>query len=195
MSGWTKGWRSLSKRNSKNERRPRDFYPTPESAVLPLLPWLNEGTKFAEPCAGECDLIHHLEKHGHECRWASDIEPRSERNYDAQIDAFDLKSDYIEDSDYIITNPPWDRKILHPMIEHFRKLRPTWLLLDADWMHTKQARPYLQYCSMIVSVGRVKWIPDSPHVGFDNAAWYLFNHQENWLDGCRFINVDLETIK
>jgi len=27
---------------------------------------------------------------------------------------------------------------------------------------------------MIVSVGRVKWIPDSKHTGKDNVCWYLF---------------------
>ena len=42
-------------------------------------------------------------------------------------------------ADMIITNPPWDTKILHPMIEHFRSQNTTWLLFDADWMHTKQS--------------------------------------------------------
>ena len=42
-------------------------------------------------------------------------------------------------------------------------------------MHTKQSRDYLQFCRKIVSVGRVKWIPDSKHTGKDNCAWYLFD--------------------
>jgi len=45
---------------------------------------------------------------------------------------------------------------------------------DADWAHTAQAAPYLAYCARIVSVGRVKWIPDSKMQGKDNAEWYLF---------------------
>jgi hypothetical protein len=53
-------------------------------------------------------------------------------------------------------------------------MRPTWLLFDADWMHTKQAATHLQYCQRIVSVGRLKWIPDTPHKGKDSCAWYLF---------------------
>jgi hypothetical protein len=40
-----------------------------------------------------------------------------------------------------ITNPPWDRKILHRLIERFSAVGPTWLLFDADWMHTKQSAP------------------------------------------------------
>lgn len=27
----------------------------------------------------------------------------------------------------------------------------------------------------IVSVGRVKWIEDSPHTGKDDCAWYMFD--------------------
>jgi hypothetical protein len=76
---------------------------------------------------------------------------------------------------HIITNPPWDRKILHPMITLFSALRPTWLLFDADWMHTKQSTEFQPYLRKIVSVGRVKWIPDSKMTGKDNCAWYLFD--------------------
>jgi len=90
-------------------------------------------------------------------------------------DAFNIES-AAEDVDLFVTNPPWDRKILHRLIVHLIEIRPTWLLFDADWMHTKQAAPYLRYCRKIVSVGRVKWFPDSPHTGKDNCAWYLFDY-------------------
>jgi hypothetical protein len=53
-------------------------------------------------------------------------------------------------------------------------MRPTWLLFDADWVHTKQAAPYLSRLRKIVAIGRVKCIPDSPHTGKDNCAWHLF---------------------
>ena len=79
-------------------------------------------------------------------------------------------------SDYIITNPPWNRKILHPMIDHFSDLRPTWLLFDSDWMHTKQSIPYLKMLKKVVSIGRVKWIEGSTSVGKDNCCWYLFEN-------------------
>ena len=29
-----------------------------------------------------------------------------------------------------ITNPPWDRKVLHPLIVHLSDQAPTWLLFD-----------------------------------------------------------------
>jgi hypothetical protein len=55
---------------------------------------------------------------------------------------------------------------------------PTWLLIDADWVHTKQAIPYLPRLKTIVSVGRVRWIPGSPYDGKDNCAWHLFDRPQ-----------------
>jgi hypothetical protein len=81
-------------------------------------------------------------------------------------------------ADYVLSNPPWDRKILHPAIEHFRKLAPSWMLFDGDWAHTAQAKPYLPFCRKIVSIGRVKWIEGSKHTGKDNACFYLFEATE-----------------
>lgn len=167
-------------KRSDFERVPRDFYPTPKKAVVPLLPHIEKGATFAEPCCGTGDLVFHLIYEGYNCVWASDIENRLEEGdgYVEEMDALGLEEFHlssIENTDYIITNPPWERSVLHPMIEHFSDLRPTWLLFDADWMHTKQAIPYLPRLRSIVSVGRVKWIPDSKTQGKDNCAWYLFD--------------------
>jgi hypothetical protein len=80
-----------------------------------------------------------------------------------------------DEPDFYITNPPWDRKILHPIIELLSSLSPTWLLFDADWPHTQQSTPYMESLVKIVSIGRVKWIPDSKMTGKDNCCWYLFD--------------------
>ena len=62
------------------------------------------------------------------------------------------------------------------MIEHFMQIAPAiWSLHDADWSHTHQAAPFLDMCSDIVSVGRMRWIPGSPHTGKDNVSWYRFD--------------------
>ena len=159
-------------KRSDFERIPRDFYPTPYKAVIPLLPHLGDEFTFAEPCAGDGRLIEHLEKHGGICRYAHDIEPMHQR-----VEQHDALEHGYTQCDYIITNPPWNRKILHPMIEHFVDQRPTWLLFDSDWMHTKQSIPYLKYLSKIVSIGRVKWIEGSSSVGKDNCCWYLFEQK------------------
>lgn len=161
-------------KRSDFERNPRDFYVTPYEAVRPLKLHIEKGSTFIEPCAGDGALINHLEKYEDlKCDYACDIEPQ--RKDILKQDALDIELCY---ADYIITNPPWSRNILHPMIDHFRKLAPTWLIFDADWMFTKQAAPYLPYCQKIVSVGRVKWFPDSDNTGKENAAWYLFLDHE-----------------
>ena len=158
-------------KRSSFERRPMDFYATPEAAVLPLLPYLPRQTRFCEPCAGQGDLIRHLMKDGHSCVSAFDLSPDTPY---PQMNAIYLKKDDIDTADYIITNPPWSRDVLHPMITRFADIAPTWLLFDADWAFTKQSTPYMERCRMIVAVGRLKWIAGSKYTGKDNCAWYLF---------------------
>ena len=157
-------------KRSDFERKPRDFYPTPYEAVEPLFDHLPEMFLFAEPCAGNGALIEHLERKGL-CTWASDIEPQAEGIY--AYNYSDLTEEELIESEYIITNPPWERKILHPMINFFAAKRKTWLLFDADWMHTKQSQPYMSMCEKIVSVGRISWFGNT--TGKDNCVWYLFD--------------------
>lgn len=119
---------------------------------------------YYEPCVGKGDLIKNLAPIV--CVGSSDdeLDARSHK-YDTQADCF-------------ITNPPWSRDLLHPIIDNLRVQRPTWLLFDADWMHTLQAEPYLKYCQTILSVGRLLWIPGTTVTGKDNVAWYLFVDRE-----------------
>lgn len=158
-------------KRSDFERLERDYYPTPYKAVKPLLPHLpEEPFTYCEPCAGDGRLVEHLLSVGGICTQAVDIEPQV--GWVGKGDVFDMT---VSNTDLIITNPPWDRKILHPLIVHLSMQAPTWLLFDADWKHTVQAKPYLPLCTKIVSVGRVKWIEGSKSQGMDNCAWYLFD--------------------
>ena len=157
-------------KRSSFERIPRDFYPTPYEAVLPLLAHLPPNSTFVEPCAGDGDLIRHLESAGHVCVDAFDID--LER---AVCGNGDAATAILTMGDFAITNPPWDRKALHSIILNLSRQLPTWLLFDADWKHTRQSRPFMPLLRKIVSVGRVKWIPDSPFTGKDNCCWYLFD--------------------
>ena len=91
-------------KRSDFERIPRDFYPTPRAAVLPLVKHLPEYFVFTEPCAGDGRLIDHLQNAGGFCVDAYDIEPRREgirRKDFTQV---------VPRGDMVITNPPWDRK-------------------------------------------------------------------------------------
>jgi len=164
-------------KRSDFERRERDFYKTPLSAVKPLIDFIGYEFTYAEPCAGDMALCKHIDvltDSGAILTRASDIHPM-----DDAVEVDDARYVNIPpNSDYIITNPPWDRKLLHPMIENFKKQKPTWLLFDTNWMFTKQAGPYLRYCDTILTVGRIKWIEGSKHTGKDDCAWYLFTDAE-----------------
>ena len=163
----------MSKRSpGKFEPRPRDFFPTPLKAALPLIPYLrNEGIeRFAEPCCGESDLVRHLESFGLTCVYAGDISTGQDALARTSYGAIDA----------IITNPPYDtkhsRKLMHRLIRHFlRSGTITWLLIDSDWMFTQQAAPFLPACSDIVTIGRLRWIAGTDDDGYDNFAWYRFD--------------------
>jgi hypothetical protein len=150
-------------RRSDFKRRPMDSYETPPEAVLPLIPFI-EGLTFAEPCAGRGKLVRALENHGLRCFYQGDILYGEDA----------LERDDYGGCDVIITNPPWTRQLMHPLLEHFMRIGPTWILVDADWMHNQQAAPYIPHCSHIVSVGRIKWMPGSESTGKDNACWMRF---------------------
>jgi len=168
-------------KRSEFQRRDRDFYPTPEEGILPLLPHLEEKFTFIEPCAGNGQLVMFLMKYKDgDCWVQSDIEPQ-----DSSVEKRNVL-DIFSKPEYYITNPPWERKLLHQIIEHLSDLAPTWLLFDADWIHTKQSQPYQSRLKKIVSVGRLKWIPNSKMTGKDNCSWYLFdknNTQETVIVG------------
>ena len=162
-------------------RRPMDDYPTIDPrAVAVLRPFLSSVRTLAEPCAGDGYLVNQLRSTGLWRLYSADIKT----GWDA------LKVDSYNDADAIITNPPWTREILHPMIRHFQQFAPTWLLFDADWAFTKQAAPYLPQCSHFVSVGRLKWIEGSKHTGKDNCAWYRF--EASHKDGPRFYGAQVQ---
>ena len=178
-------------------RNKHDLYDTPASAVDYLIPHLKGVKCFYEPCYGNGALAVALEERGIHLLEACEVQSAS--SFDARPYHTRCRVRYNRDAmedwpheqcDAVITNLPWTRNLLHPMILHFQKIAPTWLLFDADWAFTKQARPFIDQCSHFVSVGRLKWIPDSPHTGKDNAAWYRFHVQHT--GGPKFINSDMD---
>jgi hypothetical protein len=149
-------------------RAPRDLYSTPTPAVRPLLRWLARGTWFIDPCYGAGALAGTLEASGHRNVGAFDLPT------DARFHSYSL---HLAPGVIFITNPPyWGRpKELHPLIENLSDQAPTWLLMSSDWLFNQSSGPLIvKRLRRVVAVGRVKWIPDSPHVGKDNCAWLLF---------------------
>ncbi|TBY40860.1 hypothetical protein [Rhizobium leguminosarum] len=168
-------------KRSEFPRLERDAYQTIDpKAVAMLLPHLRGVKTFAEPCAGEGYLVGQLQDAGLVCTYEGDIA----YGYDALTYPFDENT-----FDVIISNVPWERSILHVMIARFMQMAPTWLLFDADWAHTKQSAPFIDQCSHIVSVGRLKWIPDTKMTGKENCAWFRFHAQH--IGGPKFIGREV----
>lgn len=166
-------------RRSTFARRPMDNYDTPAAAVAPLIAHLPRRGLFCEPCAGRGDLIAAMDT-ASAGRWlcpsAWDIAPRAPDI--VARDALTLRREDLMGAGTIITNPPWTRALLHPLIGHLAALAPSWLLFDAEWMHTRQAAPLLPLLRRVVSVGRLRWIPGSAHTSKDSCCWYLFDARE-----------------
>lgn len=160
------------------ERRARDFYPTIDPrAVAKLVPHLSPGLRYVEPCAGGGHLIDQLAVHGMVCTLAMDLEPQ--RDDVMRGDALEItgaaRCGQTGQKMPFITNPPWDRQILHALIDHLASIAPTWLLFDAAWKETAQAARFGDICVKIISVGRLKWIEGSKHNSTDDCSWYLFD--------------------
>ena len=162
-------------KRSDFQRIERDYYPTPIEAVKPLVPHLPRAKFwYTEPCAGDGRLVRHLNDLTQGCaraEYVCDLEPKI-----PEVEQFDALC--IQSASMFITNPPWDRKVLHPLIEHLSSIAPTWLLFDADWIHTKQSRPMVLRLKKVVSVGLVRWIEGTNMTGKDNCCWYLFEARD-----------------
>ncbi|EJL53926.1 hypothetical protein PMI09_02791 [Rhizobium sp. CF122] len=160
----------MSKRyRGRFKRSARDLYDTPLRSVLPVIPFLRaSGVRdFAEPCAGNGKLIGHLQQAGFTCASAGDIATGQDA---LAVTCFAMP---------VVTNPPFSRDRLLPLIEHFIAAAPSvWLLLPADFAHVAYARPYLRHCSDIVAAGREAWFGGG---GTENIAWYRFDRRHHGL--------------
>jgi hypothetical protein len=155
-------------KRSDFEPRENDFYPTPFEAVPPLIPYLRGIRTFAEPCAGEGDLIRHLESFGLTCVYAGDITTGQDALARASYGAIDA----------IVTNPPFSRKsipLLRRLIAHFQNIAPTWLLLRLGMASTIWMAPLLRHCSDIVVMPRLILIKGTTQGGMEDHAWYRFD--------------------
>ncbi|MEP3245121.1 MAG: class I SAM-dependent methyltransferase [Sneathiella sp.] len=168
-------------KRSNFERRERDFYPTPIDPVPYLIPHLEPETKFYEPFGGNGALIGHVCSYGHVCVGASDIEPQESQYRISKKNVFDLEKKHVSKAELLISNSVWPApgqrgEPTTGMIVHLSNLKPTWLLLAADFKHNKYFSQKVEdRCRKIVSAGRVKWVPGSKYTGKENCAWYLFD--------------------
>lgn len=152
----------------KFPRAADDFYPTPAEAVKPLLPYLMQDrtNAFAEPCYGDGSLTVHLEALSLRCAARGDI------NGNPKLDARNWRRADYKDAKIVITNPPWEARLMMEIMQHQSASLPSWFLIYSDWLFTKQSHELMQYrCTDVVPIGRLKWIKGSKSVGFDNCCW------------------------
>ena len=161
-------------KRSNFPKKDKDFYGTVDEKVLKKA-FLDHirGSTYAEPCWGEGDL-EDLLKGVATCKWRSDL--RDTSPVSKQMSAIEITSWDLKECDYIITNPPFTKSVLLPILDHFISLKPTWLLLPADYMHNLYFRPYMDKCTKVVSIGRICWFPsDGKRVAStDNFCWYYW---------------------
>jgi hypothetical protein len=162
---------------TQRAHKPNFYYPTIDPrAIPPLLAHVPAGTVFAEPCAGGGHLIHLLECAGLICDWGLDIEPPvfGRSGPIAQGNALSLTARDLGAATLFISNLPWERSWLHPLVKHLSALAPLWSLHDASWAYTKQAAAFGPLCTDVVAVGRLKWFEGSRYDPPDDCAWYRF---------------------
>lgn len=162
-------------KRSTFERVEDDFYPTPFPALWPLLAYLQPGTEFIEPCAGDGRLVDMLVAHGLVCLDAIDINPRR-----GDIEEGDARTIQWEEPSLFITNPPWETRkhkgeAFHKIIGNLVPQSPAWLLAPSSWVDTVQAAKFRPWVKEIVPIGRVKWIEGSANGGKDDSSWFHFD--------------------
>lgn len=169
-------------KRSDFKRIERDYYRTFDPrAVAPLVKYLPEDVKFTEPFCGDGALIANIANHLWKAKVISysDINPKI-----SGAETCDYKDAKYFDNSYCISNPPWNRKILHEAIDFYHDLWEkrnvtTWLLFDANWLWTKQAKPFYNKIEYVIPIGRVKWIEDSKMSSKDDCAWFKIGGYES----------------
>lgn len=146
---------------------PRNFWPTPNEAALPLANILPLFTQYDEPCAGDGQLIAHLDSMGHQCIECCDVEPRGP--VVQRGDALDLPLNRM-----VITNPPFAWPLLQPLLDHWVGSVTTWLLLPWDMPCNARMSPYAVHIDRILPLGRVSWMRNGTG-GFENYGWFRFS--------------------
>jgi hypothetical protein len=156
-----------------NEVREKDHWPTVDPDATPsVFKDMIKGKYYAEPCCGDGALKKLLDGDCSAiCLWASDIRD----NPWCVRDALEITKEDLSGCDLIITNPPFSWSLLKPLLDHLSTLKPTWLLLPANYMHNKRMGPYMKNCSDIISIGRLYWVNKTK--GKEDYCWYQFHNK------------------
>lgn len=168
----------MSKRSPGHPQKHFGFWPTPRTAIAPLVPYLPKLCTYGDPCAGDLALVDGLRDllPTIRCTWASDIISRIPGV--EQLDALTIEVQENIPALWI-TNHPWPMggKRGDPalsIIHHLCQLTPMWALLPWDFAANDYFRHVAPWCAEIVPIGRVSWLGNGTP-GKDNCAWYRFD--------------------
>lgn len=171
----------MSKRTDTDSAvaNPSNFWPTPPEAVTPLLEPLRQDvvlakSRFIEPCAGDGALVDALVFHNFVRAVAFDNEPR--RSDIRHGDATTVDWSTVNPAIPAVTNPPWARHLLEPILAAIIGTRVVWLLLPLDYTTNLWTNPYMRHVNRIVPLGRVSWKGNGKG-GMENSAWFRFSPQ------------------
>lgn len=167
----------MSKLRSNFNKVPSDQYfsydPRIGESLKPYLP--KQEFTFIEPFAGKGHLIDQIQYY---CPHAKLISAFDIENSSTKIIKIDIRNAKINSvPDYFISNPPFSRsfmKLTKEQIIKFRKIAPTWMLLPFATACNKGFAEQMEYCTKIVPVGRIRWIPNSEHDETKDIAWFKF---------------------
>ena len=125
----------MSATNRGAKRNPQDFYSTPESAFVPLLPFLPTEVSFWEPAQGDGRLVRWLTVSG---RRAAGADLASGQDFLADATA----------REFIITNPPFSLTLMKDglgFLPHALAVAPeVMLLLRLNFMGSQYRREFFQ---------------------------------------------------
>lgn len=163
---------------------PRDLYQTQACGVAPLIGQLTRHghMRVVDPCAGAGNIAFYLAAlraltpHDVEAVGQYDVRPLAP--HIEQMDARHMSSSHVAGADAFVTNPPWSRRLLDPLMAHLYGLAPTWLLLPLDHAANAWFAPHMEHCLEVHPTPRLRWF--EPTVGHDdvytrNTAWFLFD--------------------
>jgi hypothetical protein len=155
---------------------PQNYWPTPPVATLPLyrstqfqMDMLTSRNRFVEPCAGDGRLKNVLVDKGLCCVAAIDINPR--RGDIGVGDAASLIG--LAPHIPVVTNPPWARKLLEPILSNLLGQTTLWLLLPLDYLSNQWTGFAIKHVNCIIPLGRVSWLENGKG-GMENSAWFRF---------------------
>lgn len=175
----------MSKRTPGLPQRPNGFWPTPKSAIAPLVPWLPRRAAYGEPCAGDGAIVAGLADlwPGGCCVWQSDLAPQARGIEALRVD--EITAQRAGRVDLWITNPPWPKggKRGDPalsIIAHLAAIAPVWALLPWDFSANDYLRRLHGICSDAIPIGRVSWMGNG-QPGKDNCGWFRFD--QGWTLG------------